>query len=242
MWRPLGEKSFYLFTFVLDPRHWNENADDTEPLSGGENISCILALGNNHLCVSHWDFFCRFFEPIICHNEAASAAAFFFVSGAWLVFSGDGLTCSHSFFLFTCWLEESDCVAAGCIKGGETCALSDLKSSARGHLVQACHILPDTFFLSLSLAADHFLLELNVLKVDNKAKRQAWLPRCLSAFARKHTASRWGWLQGGERRCAWPRVWPSWRVMAFRCVLGEGFLAQTFLLRRRYITDVEIFS
>lgn len=54
--------------------------------------------------------------------------------------------------------------------------------------------------------------------------------------------SSWGWFQGGQKGCALLRARPSWRVMSFRCALGEGSLAQTFLLRRRYITDEGIFS
>lgn len=49
IWRLFGEKVFELFAFVVDPHHWNENAEDTQPLRGGENISCGgFALGNNH--------------------------------------------------------------------------------------------------------------------------------------------------------------------------------------------------
>ena len=129
----------FLSLHVLDPHHWNEHADDTESLSSGENISCVLTLGSNCLCVSHWDFFYRLFEPIICNNESSLGCRLFLPFRSLSCLISDGFACSHSFWVFfTCWFEQSDCVAAGCIKSGRTCALdlSALKSFAWGHLRQ----------------------------------------------------------------------------------------------------------
>lgn len=125
LWRRIGEKYFCLFTFVLDSHHWNENADDTEPLSSAES---------HFLCHHSWEQpFSALQEPVL-------------FSQRWPCLQPLVLT-----FFFICWLEEWDCFAAGCIKGGRACALSALKSSAWGHLGQAHHIIPDTFFLSLLL-------------------------------------------------------------------------------------------
>ena len=111
-------------------------------------ISFVLPLGNNRFCVSHWDFFCRLFEPIIYLNEAASAAAFSLLQEPLLLFKR--WPCLQPLvFSLRLLTRGVGLRGSGCFKGGRTCTLSALKSSARGHLGQARHILPDTFSLSL---------------------------------------------------------------------------------------------
>lgn len=74
--RHLGENAF-ISAFVVDSKDWNKNADDTEPSSGGKNVSCVWT--HNGVCVR----FLRLFELIIW----ASTKVFFSVRREPVLFS-----------------------------------------------------------------------------------------------------------------------------------------------------------
>ena len=81
----------FISAFVLEPKHWNFNADDTEPLICAKNVSCVWP----HLCYS-WSFFCK----IICNYDTSLNQSFFLFFASLFCFRSDSFARNHLFWDF----------------------------------------------------------------------------------------------------------------------------------------------
>lgn len=114
LWQALGGNSLYLFAFVVDPHHWNKNADNNKPLGSGENISCVWIHSDvdvwthDGVCVRTHIFlrprFWSFFRLVICNSDMRLSQGILLFFGSLVCFCSDGLARSHSLILpFSMW-------------------------------------------------------------------------------------------------------------------------------------------